>query len=160
MILVVLGTWDKPFIRPLNEIEQAIKSGAVNEKVIVQSGNTEFETVNMEIVPFFDRIKLEQLYDEANVIICQAGVGSIMMGLERGKRIISIARLKKYDEHIDDHQVEILDVFSKNRYIIPWQENNFINTLQEARDFRPEKYPFGSHGIEDSIINYIEEKFK
>lgn len=157
MILVVLGTWEKPFTRPLQEIELAIETGLIKDDVIVQGGKTEFDSKYMKIVPFFDRIELEDLYNKADLIICQAGAGSIMMGMEKNKKIISIARLKKFDEHIDDHQKEILDVFSKNNYIIPWGGGNLPAILEKVAAFKPEKYPFGNHKIEDSIIKYIEE---
>ena len=157
MVLVVLGTWEKSFSRPLIEIEQAIKAGIIKDEVIVQAGKTAFDSDKMQIVPFFDKKELEKLYDKADLIICQAGAGSVMMGMERGKKIISIPRLKKYDEHIDDHQVEILDVFAKNNYILPWNETSLIEILKNIPAFVPSKYPFGNHGIEDSIIQYIND---
>jgi len=119
MIFVVLGTWEMPFTRPLLEIERAVQQGLVTEPVIVQCGKTVYQSQVLKMVPFFSQQELDQMYEQATMIICQAGVGSIMLGLKKHKKVISIARLSKFDEHIDDHQLEILAVFSKSGAVLP-----------------------------------------
>src|ERR1700733_928427 len=99
-----------PFTRPLIEIDQAISAGLLPSPVVVQSGKTTYSSPHMTLVPFYDKDELERMYETASLIISQAGVGSIMQGLRRHKKVIAIARLSKFDEHIDDHQLEILDV--------------------------------------------------
>src|SRR6202034_621264 len=110
MIFVILGTWRMPFIRPLKEIERLIIAGVIKENVIVQAGVTQFPTNHMDIYSFFDKDAFDKLYNEASLIITHAGEGSIILGLKNNKKIISIARLMKYNEHIDDHQLDILNV--------------------------------------------------
>src|ERR1700685_393156 len=105
MIFVVLGTWEMPFTRPLVEIEGAVRQGLITQPVVVQSGNTIYASSYMELVPFYGKEDLEQMYERAALVICQAGVGSIMLGLRKKKKVIAIARLSEFDEHIDDHQL-------------------------------------------------------
>ena len=128
MIFVVLGTWEMPFTRPLIEIDAAIRDGLLPEPVIVQSGKTLYSSERMQLTPFFDKLELERMYEQASLIICQAGVGSIMLGLRQKKKVISIARLAKFDEHIDDHQLEILDVFSKSGAVLAWRGEGTCGT--------------------------------
>src|ERR1700751_3510646 len=133
MIFVVLGTWEMPFVRPLREIEQAASGGLLPEPVIVQSGNTQYASSRLKLVPFFDREELERMYEQATLILCQAGVGSIMLGLRKQKKIISIARLSRFDEHIDDHQVEILEAFSQIGAVLPWKgQGALVDVLGRA----------------------------
>lgn len=161
MIFVALGTWDMPFTRPLIEIENAVKDGIIKEQVIVQSGKTDYNSRYMKLVPFFDQEELQKHYEEASLIICQAGVGSIMLGLKKRKKVIAIARLKKNHEHIDDHQTEILHVFSVNNYILPWQgEGDLKNILQNISSFNAVSYPFHEEKISDAIIDYLNNTFK
>lgn len=161
MIFVVLGTWDMPFPRPLVEIERAIESGQLTEPVVVQSGKTKYTSSRMTITPFFDKAELERMYEQASVVIVQAGVGSIMLGLKKGKTVISIARLAKFDEHIDDHQLEILDVFTKQGYIVPWQGNgDLMQVLERAKSFVPAQYTFGQEKISASILDYLQANVK
>src|ERR1700722_6490702 len=148
MIFVVLGTWEMPFTRPLVQIDEAVRQGLIREPVVVQSGRTPYESPNMKLVPFFGREELEQMYEEAALVICQAGVGSIMHGLRKHKKVIAIARLSKFDEHIDDHQLEILEVFSKSGALLEWQGyGDLAEVLKRAETFESAGYPFGQERI-------------
>ena len=55
MILVTLGTQDKTFPRLLKIIQEQIDKGNIKDKVIVQAGNTKFESKDMEILGLIDR---------------------------------------------------------------------------------------------------------
>jgi UDP-N-acetylglucosamine transferase subunit ALG13 len=156
MILVVLGTWEMPFTRPLREIDDAARRGLLQAPILVQSGNTPYESDYMNLVPFFGQKDLEAKYEQASLIICQAGVGSIMLGLKKHKKVIAIARLARFDEHIDDHQLEILDVFSKSGAVLAWKgEGDLIDVLRRAQDFVSAGYPFGNEKISGAILEYL-----
>lgn len=156
MIFVVLGTWEMPFTRPLAEIERAAAQQLLPRPIVVQAGKTSYESRHMRIVPFFGREELERMYEQASLLICQAGVGSIMLGLRKGKKVIGIARRRLFDEHIDDHQLEILEVFAKAGNILPWEGNGDLPAvLERARDFVPAAYPFAEERISSAILEYL-----
>lgn len=156
MVFVVLGTWEAPFVRPLVEIEQAVRDGFLTKPVIVQSGATPYQSSELQIVPYFGKDELERMYEEADLVIVQAGVGSIMLGLRKEKKVISIARLASLDEHIDDHQLEILDVFAKANYVLPWNGSGDLpEVLRRLEGFQPAKYTFRQEQISDSILDYL-----
>jgi UDP-N-acetylglucosamine transferase subunit ALG13 len=155
MVLVLLGTWEASFTRPLIEIEKEIKSGNIKEEVVVQSGATLFTSNFMTLQPFFSGKEIEDLCNRASYTICQAGVGSIMLGLRKGKKVISIPRLKKYNEHIDDHQLEILHVFATKHYILPWTDESLVKVLEKLNSFIPSPYPFQEEKISDAILNFL-----
>ncbi|MGH8288896.1 MAG: glycosyltransferase [Steroidobacteraceae bacterium] len=156
MVFVVLGTWEMPFIRPLIEIEKAAAQGLLAQPIVVQSGKTSYESPNLKLVPFFGKEDLERMYDQASLLICQAGVGSIILGLRKRKKIIAIARRRMFNEHIDDHQLEILDLFSKAGTILPWSGNSDLpQVLERARDFVPSDYPFAEERISGAILEYL-----
>lgn len=158
MIFVTLGTWEMPFARPLLEIEQAAAAGLLSEPVIVQSGKTPYESQRLTLVPFFDKQEMDQMYERASLLICQAGVGSIMLGLRKRKKVIAIARRRKFDEHIDDHQLEILEVFAKAGTILPWDgAGDLPDVLRQAEDFVPADYPFAEEKISGAILEYLEK---
>jgi len=158
MVFVLLGTWEVPFIRPLVEIEEAVKTGYINEEVVVQSGPAKFPSEHMTLVPFFSGKELEDMYAKASYIICQGGIGSIMMGLKKGKKVIAIPRLKKYNEVNDDHQLEIIHVFTQNNYILPWQDEKLTTVLSKLETFSPAQYPFEEEKISDAIIDFLNKK--
>jgi UDP-N-acetylglucosamine transferase subunit ALG13 len=161
MIFVVLGTWEMPFTRPLVEIEEAARRGLLEQPIVVQSGKTSYASPDMKLVPFFGKEELEQMYERADLVICQAGVGSIMLGLRKQKKVISIARLSKFDEHIDDHQLEILNVFSQTGAVLPWRgEGDLPDVLKRAEGFVSAGYPFGQERISGEILEYLSSHVK
>jgi UDP-N-acetylglucosamine transferase subunit ALG13 len=146
-----------PFMRPLTEIDQAAQQGLITEPIIVQCGNTAYSSKYMELVPFFGEQELERMYDRARFVICQAGVGSIMMGLQKRKKVIAIARLARFDEHIDDHQLEILDVFAKSGAVLPWNGNGDLTQMMERiAHFVPAEYAFSQEQISGIILSYLD----
>jgi len=95
----------------------------------VQNGHTKYESPFFSIIPFMDVDKLNQLYDQARIIITHAGTGSMLNGVKRGKTVIAIPRLKKYGEHIDDHQLEIAGVFAEKKYVLLWNEGDSLYSI-------------------------------
>jgi len=156
MVFVVLGTWEMPFVRPLVEIERAAEQRLLPSPIVVQGGKTSYQSEHLEIVSFYGKEELERMYERASLVICQAGVGSIMLGLRKRKKVIAIARRRVFDEHIDDHQVEILEVFSKAGCILPWNGNGDLpEVLRRARDFVPTDYPFADEKLSGAILEYL-----
>ena len=79
-----------------------------------------------------------------------------MTGLRKYKKVIAIARRRMYDEHIDDHQLEILDVFSKTGAVLPWRgEGDLESVLTRVPQFAPTPYPFAEERISGAILDYL-----
>jgi len=155
MIFVVLGTWGMPFARPLREIDSAAAAGLLAQPIVVQSGCTTYSSPHIQVVPYFSSDEMERMYDRATLLVCQAGVGSIMLGLRKQKKVIAIAR-RAPGEHIDDHQLEILDVFSKLGAVLPWKgENDLPDVLARAAAFEPAAYPFGQEKVSRTILDFL-----
>ena len=153
MIFVTLGTQDKTFERLLKAIDKSIEKGEIKEKVIVQAGNTKYESKNMEILDLISPDKFQQLVDECNLLITHGGVGSILSAVKQGKKVIAAPRLKKYNEHVNDHQKQIIKEFAKDGYIIELEDMDKLGeALQKAKKFKPKK--FKSHTKE--MITLVE----
>lgn len=156
MIIVLLGTFPTAFERPLVEIDRLCREGFIKEKVIVQSGHTQFESEFLEMRPFIPPDELTELYNEARVVISQAGTGSLIKGLKLNKKIISIPRLAKYAEVVDDHQEEILHEFIQLNYILPWTEDTSLEAaLNMIENFEPSPYVSTKQKIIDHLEEYI-----
>ncbi len=159
MILVILGTQDKKFIRLLEEIDNLIERKVIKEKVIVQAGySSSYKSNNMEILNLISKIDFENLIKTANLIITHGGVGSILTGLKYNKKIIAVPRLKKYREHVNDHQLQIVNNFSKEGYIIGVDDVKDIEeALSKVKDFKPKKYKSNKDNVLKLMEKLIEE---
>ncbi len=154
MILVTLGTQDKSFKRLLEAIQKQIDNGNIKEKVVVQAGHTKFESKDMEIFDLIPMEKFDELIDSCEILITHGGVGSIITGLKHNKKVIAAARLKEYKEHTNNHQLQIIENFSNDGYILGL--NNFDDLgekLKEAKKFKPKKYKSNT----DNMIKIIED---
>ena len=156
MILVTLGTQDKPFPRILSALEAFKEKGLINDEIWVQSGYTQFSSNILNIKDYYSQIELDELRQKADLIITHAGVGSILDSLKFKKKVIGVARLKQYGEHANDHQYEILDVFSKDGYILRCDNfDDLANIIQSANKFTPKNYPFDNSKVLETILNAI-----
>ena len=157
MIFVTLGTQDKSFSRLLDAIEKQIENGNIKEKVIVQAGHTEYKSKYMEIHKLLPMNEFDNYIKKCNLLITHAGVGSIMTGLNNNKKVIVVPRLAKYKEHINDHQMQITDNFSKEGYILPLYENDDLGmVLKNIKKFKPKKFKSNTGNMIELICNYID----
>ena len=157
MILVTLGTQDKEFTRLLKEIDRLIDNKIINDKVIVQAGYTKYKSKNMLIFDYLPKKELEEYMKEADFIITHAGVGSIFDALKKDKKVIAVARLSKYKEHNNDHQLELLEEFSKEKLIIPVVEMDELEpAIKKIDSFIPNKYESNNQKMVDLVSNYID----
>ena len=158
MILVTLGTQDKEFSRLLKQIDKEISIGTIKEKVIVQAGYTKYQSDNMEIFDLVSPEKLSELTSQARIIITHGGAGSILDGIKKGKIVIAAARLKKYKEHTNDHQKQIIKEFTDKGYILELRDFAKLGKiLEKAETFKPKKYISNTDNMINLIDNYIEE---
>lgn len=158
MILVTLGTQDKSFKRLLDAIQLQIDKGNIKEKVIVQAGFTKYDSKDMEIFDLIPTIEFKKLVKESNLIITHGGVGSIMDALKLGKTVIAAPRLKKFGEHDNDHQLEIINNFAELGYIIPLKDFNKLDKLLiKAKTFVPNKLKSNTDNMINLISDYIDK---
>ena len=158
MIFVTLGTQDKGFPRLLDAIEKQIKKGNIKEKVIVQAGLTEYKSKNMKIFDLVPKEDFDKYVDEADLIISHGGAGSILTAVTKGKKVIAVPRLAKYNEHGNDHQLQIVENFSERKYILALKDMNKLGkTIEKAKKFKPQKFVSNTHNIINIIENFIDK---
>ncbi|MBQ7137091.1 MAG: exopolysaccharide biosynthesis protein [Bacilli bacterium] len=160
MILVLLGTQDKSFHRLLEQIDKSIVKGTITEEVIVQAGHTKYSSPNMKIFDFVSKKELEEYVEKSSLIITHAGVGSILDGIRKCKKMIVAPRLKKYKEHTNDHQLQILKEFGELGYILPLYDFSSLDKLiLKSKKFKVKKYQNTNQMI-NLIADYIDKNVK
>ena len=157
MILVLLGTQNNSFHRLLEKIDELIEKNVIDEKVIVQSGYTKYDSKNMRLFDLIPQEELERYQEQADLIITHGGVGSIISSIKKDKKVIAVPRLQKYQEHVNDHQKQIVELFNKKGYIIGINE---VEELEDAiikmQDFVPVKYKETEYGAK-KILKMIKD---
>lgn len=158
MIFVILGTQDKSFDRMLKEIEELKKDGFITDKVIVQAGSTDFKSNEMEIMDYIPMKNFNKYIEEADLIITHGGVGSILDAIKHNKKVIAVPRLAKYNEHTNNHQIEIVEKFDELGYIIDCGNLKRLgNKLIQAEKFVPKKYESNNKKFIEKLESCIGE---
>ena len=157
MIFVMLGTQNNSFHRLLEEVQKNIDNGNINEEVVVQKGYTKFESKDMTLFDEISQDKFNKLIDKADLIITHWGVGSIITSITKGKKVIAVPRLQKYGEHVNDHQLDIIESFNEKGYIIGLHDVSELgNALKKIKNFKPQKYVKNTGNIISIIENFID----
>lgn len=157
MILVMLGTQKNDFSRLLKEIENCIDDKTIQEPVVVQAGSTKYKTNKMKIFDLIAREELDKKKEKASLIITHGGVGSIVGALKMNKKVIAVPRLKKYGEHVNDHQKQIVENFDKQGYIKGvFDIANLKQEIKQIDNFKPKKFISNTQSIIHIVENYID----
>ena len=157
MTLVLLGTQNNSFHRLLEEVQKNIDNGNIKDEVVVQKGYTKFESSDMQIYDQVPVEKMKELVKQADLVITHGGVGSIITAIEQGKKVIAVPRLKKYKEHVNDHQLDIIKSFNGAGYIIGIQDvSELPKALEEAKKFIPQKYVQNTGKILQLVSDFID----
>lgn len=158
MILVTLGTQDKPFTRLLDTVEKAIEDGYITEKVVVQAGLTQFQSDRMEVFDFLSSTQFDQLLAEASLLICHGGVGTISGAVKKNIPVIAAPRLKEYGEHTNNHQIEIIKKLSEANSLIPlWKMEDLKECLEKAKTFKPEPIISNTPHLIEYLKQYLDQ---
>lgn len=130
MIFVTVGTHEQPFNRLVQEIDNLKRDGIITEDVIIQTGYSTYEPKYCQwdkLIPYKQMIKN---VEDARIVITHGGPASFIMPLQVGKIPIVVPRQKKYDEHVNDHQVEFArNVAERMGTIIPVEKISELGNI-------------------------------
>lgn len=158
MVLVLLGTQNNSFTRLLEEVEKNINNGNITDEVIVQAGYTKYQSDKMKIYNLVSSQEMENLVNKADLVISHGGVGSTLQCVKKGKVVIGVPRQKKYKEHVNDHQKQLIKSFDDQGYIIGTSDvTQLEQALQKVKSFTPNKFKSNTEKIINIIENYIQE---
>jgi UDP-N-acetylglucosamine transferase subunit ALG13 len=81
-----------------------------------------------------------------------------MEGIEHGKVVVSVPRRKKYDEHTDDHQLQIVKEMKNKGTVIEVRDiKNLEDAIQKARKLKPKKRVYKNSLITELISEFLKD---
>lgn len=107
MIVFTLGTIIFPFERAVDWLALLLEREIINEPVLFQHGATPVTLKHplLTAVPSLNKTEMQESVRQASLTIAHAGQGSTRMLAKLGSSFVLLPRLKRYGEHIDDHQL-------------------------------------------------------
>lgn len=135
MIFVTVGTHEQPFNRLIKKIDELKKDGLIEDEVIMQTGFSTYEPKYCKWKKLLPYQQMKQYVDEARIVITHGGPASFIMPLQVGKVPIVVPRQKKFDEHVNDHQLEFArNVAQRMGTIIPVEDVEGIGEIITGYD--------------------------
>ena len=153
MILIILGTQKFQCNRLLKLIDTLVNNGDIKDYVFAQIGNSSYIPQNYSYTRFMNKDDFEKKITDSELIITHSGVGSIISALTKRKPIIVFPRLKKYNEHVDNHQIEIAEAFERKNYVKVYRENDDLK--QMILDVQKHKFSLYKSERENVIFEII-----
>jgi beta-1,4-N-acetylglucosaminyltransferase len=136
-VTVGAGTGGQEFDRLIKKVDDiAPKFG---EEFVIQLGASNYVPQNMK---WFDYVPYEEsleYFRKAQLVVGHCGAGTIINALGFGKPLIVIPRLLEFNEHADDHQLDLAALLERSRiarvvYDVEDLEFAIRNTLEEVHD--------------------------
>jgi len=156
LIFVTLGSQKFQFNRLLIEIDKLVESGSIDEEVFAQIGYSDYKPKNYKFKEFLNRDEFAEIMDKCDKVITHGGTGAIIGAVKRGKKVIAVPRLKKFEEHVDDHQLQIIDEFEKMGFISAVKDiENLQVTISNIDIIKVKKYVSNTDKIIKSISEFI-----
>ncbi len=143
MIFVTVGT-DLPFDRMMRVIDGWARHYARRD-VFAQIGEGGWEPN-------------KRRFDEAELIISHAGMGTILMALLRGKPILVMPKRASLGEHRSEHQVATARCMHELYGVqVAYDESQLVFMLNHLADFSPSIRigPVASGPLVDSLRSFI-----
>lgn len=106
MIFVTVGTHEQGFERLIKKVDDLVRDGKIKEDVIMQIGFTQYKPKYCKWEKLFPYSEMKEMMQKARIVITHGGPASFIMALQEGKTPIVVPRMSKYNEHVNDHQVD------------------------------------------------------
>lgn len=120
MIFVTVGTHEQPFNRLIKKIDNLVANGDIKEKVIVQTGFSTYIPKHCETHKMMSFEEMQAALRDARIVITHGGPSSFIEALQFGKVPIVVPRQEKFNEHVNNHQVDFTKLIAKRmNNIIP-----------------------------------------
>ncbi|MRX54257.1 glycosyltransferase family 28 [Bacillus idriensis] len=158
MIFVTVGTQKFQFNRLFKELDNLCENNLIEKEIVAQAGYSTYQPTSFPIHKILPSKLMNKYFNEANFIITHGGTSSIFQALNLEKKVIVVPRLKKFNEHIDDHQIEICEILESQEYItVVWEIENLHQKILESKNKKFRVYKPTSKTLVNEIVKYAEE---
>ena len=135
-----------------------IENGKIKTKVFAQIGYSDYEPINFDYKRFLNQEEFQKIMEQCDLVITHGGTGAIITALKNKKKVIGVPRLSRYHEHVDNHQVQIVEEFSKTNLIEScYNAENLANVLDKIQKKEYSQFHSNTKEIIKFLEKYIEE---
>jgi beta-1,4-N-acetylglucosaminyltransferase len=126
----------KGFDRLLKKMDDIASTSG--EEVVMQIGHTSFRPQNAKWFDFTTESGIKEWCKKARVVVTQPAM-SILDAQEQGTPVVVVPRLKKYNEVIDDHQLDFAKELEKEGKVLAVYDVNKLEEALRKVDLKPQE---------------------
>ena len=165
LIFVTVGTTSFPFDRLLKALDKILLEIDCKAKLVVQSGKSRyvFKYSKVKRFEYLNPTQLRTYLRRANAIITHAGFGTLFMIAQHSTiKPFVIPRLKKYNEHVDNHQLFFINYNNRSKKLNNIEDNinqqllNYLTYQNRSTNFCLRIFKLNPNQISLKIHDYIE----
>ncbi len=156
MILLTVGTYPLPFDRLVKAVDAAITKKFVGEVVFAQIGLCSYRPENMEYVEMLQKEAFDSYFQKASSVISHAGIGTITMALDNEKPLLVMPRMKRYKEHVNDHQIDTAREFGELGHIlVAYDVEDLPDGIRKLKSFIPRERKASPDAVAERIAHFL-----
>jgi len=158
MIFVITGTQKFEFNRLLRAMDELLANKKMTGKVFAQTGYSTYIPQNYGYSQYLSMSEFDKHISEASLIVCHSGAATINSALKAGKVVIVVPRLQKFNEHVDDHQLEIAKKYGDaNLLEVCYDAGKLCEHIEIAKKREFAKLESSQNKIVDIISKWLED---
>ena len=134
MILVTVGTEKFPFNRLMRWLDLLTERGVfAGEELLVQYGTCTELPAGARVYELLREQDFQDLVRQARLVIAHCGEGTVLLldGMETP--FLLVPRSQRFQEHVDDHQVELAQALAGMGVPIGWSPADLVRFLASPR---------------------------
>jgi len=159
-VFVTVGNATQGFKRLLDAVDEAAGQGLFgDEPIFIQTGNNpDFHASHCEQQSFLPMSQFEALLRDSSLIISHGGAGTLINILRAGRVPVVMPRRQQYAEHVDDHQVELIQALAQEGRVVPVFESADLKVgVNEARRRNKQPRAQSNSQLVELVARAIEE---
>ena len=158
-ILICVGASDYSLERLLKIIDELCEEQVLDGKhIVAQIGCSRYIRKHYKSISLISREEYQTYMDEADVIISHAGTGSVIPLVKQNKKVIVFPRLEKYNEHLDNHQLELAEIFTSAGYTLcATNKEEIVQCIKNIDSFHPKIFNSNGKKFNEFIIDFIDK---
>lgn len=157
MIFVTVGSQKFQFNRLLVEIDHLIaKKFLTADDIYAQIGYSTYEPKYYLYKDFLDKDEFLARIERSAIVITHGGTGSIINSVQKEKKVIAVPRMKAYGEHVDNHQIEIVEQFSTfNMIYVVLDIKEMEQAINKVKEMKFRKYESNTTHMMSIVENFL-----
>ncbi|MBS3052179.1 MAG: beta-1,4-galactosyltransferase [Candidatus Aenigmarchaeota archaeon] len=154
MIFVTVGTHEQQFDRLIKKVDEI--SAKNKHEFIVQLGYSNYKPKNIKktykFIPYDETLNIIK---NSDIIITHCGIGTVLSCIRYKKPIIVVPRQRRFNEHTNDHQMQLAKVLENDKKAICIYDINYLErAIKSVKKLKIKSYKQGN--IVQKILKFID----